>query len=108
MEKNITYYKGILPKRITINLVKDKNEIWVKVLELPNCNGVVLDISDLSLIVTKLIYDHFEVNNDYRKELGNYNTIDEIHSVIEEVTTKNLELNLETIEIIMKIKMIMI
>lgn len=108
MEKNITFYKGILPNRVTINLVKDKNKILVKVLELPHCNGDITDICDLSLVVTNLIFDHFEVNNDYRKGLGIYTTIDNAHFDMAELIKKNLESNIETSEIIMKIKMILV
>lgn len=72
MAKTKEYYKSLLPDRLTVEIHKEKNEIWAKVRELPNCYTQANSFLELVDMLNDSIYAYLSIPKKYQKEVGYY------------------------------------
>ena len=87
-EKKIAHFKSILPSRIKVQVIKDDVGVWARVLDLPHCYTQTTDIKDLPEMLTDLVFTHFEIPEEYRKDLGEYIPLSKNHIRLEETFRK--------------------
>lgn len=72
MAKTKEYYKSLLPDRLTVEIHKEKNEIWAKVKELPHCYTQANSFLELVDMLNDAIYTYLSIPKKYQKEVGYY------------------------------------
>ena len=72
-EKNLQFYKKLLPKRLTVEINKTKEDnLWAKVKELPHCYTQAKNFLELIEMINDAVYTYLEIPNKYKKKVGYY------------------------------------
>ena len=71
-EKDLQFYKGLMPDQLTMEIHRTDEGFWAKVKELPNCYTQANDFSGLIEMVNDAIYTYLEIPDKFRKEVGFY------------------------------------
>ena len=71
-EKNIQFYKKLLPKKITVTIHKTKEGFWAKVKELPHCYTQAKNFAELIEMVNDAVFTHLEIPKKFRAKSGYY------------------------------------
>ncbi len=71
-EKNLQFYKELMPGQLTLEVHKSKEGLWAKVKELPHCYTQGKGFFELIEMVNDAIYAYLEIPNKFRKEVGFY------------------------------------
>jgi len=82
MAKTKEHYKSLLPDRLTVEIHKEKDEIWAKVIEFPNCYTQANGFLELVDMLNDSIYTYLSIPKKYQKEVGYYipqEVMEEIH-----------------------------
>ena len=71
-EKDLQFYKELLPNQLTLDIHKTDECFWAKVKELPHCYTQAKDFFELIEMVNDAIYTYLEIPDTFRKIVGFY------------------------------------
>lgn len=71
-EKNLQFYKKLLPERLTLEINKTEEGFWAEVKELPHCYTQGNTFLELIEMINDSIYTYLEVPQKFRKKVGYY------------------------------------
>lgn len=71
-EKNLQFYKKLMPERLTLEIHKTNEGLWAKVKELPHCYTQANDFLGLIDMTNDAIYTYLEIPDKFRKGVGFY------------------------------------
>ena len=71
-EKNLQFYKNLMPDQLTLEIHKTEEGLWAKVKELPNCYTQGKSFFELIEMVNDAIYVYLDIPKKIRKEVGVY------------------------------------
>jgi predicted RNase H-like HicB family nuclease len=95
-ESKIAHFKSILPQRITIQFTKDESGVWARVIDLPHCYTQASNVNELPELITDLVFTHFEIPKDLRKDLGEYIPLSDDHIRLEEAFRRLIDIGTRT------------
>lgn len=97
-EERIAYFRSILPQRINVEVVKNEDDegVWAKITDLPHCYTQAASTNELPQLITDLVLTHFEVPEEFRKEVGEYLPLSESHLRIEEMCRQLMQMTTRT------------
>ncbi|MFH1968097.1 MAG: hypothetical protein ABIJ84_01785 [bacterium] len=71
-EKNLQFYKELMPPKLTLEIHKTEEGLWAKVKELPHCYTQGESFFDLIGMVNDAIYTYLDIPHKFRKKAGIY------------------------------------
>ncbi len=71
-EKDLQFYKELMPNRLTLEIQKSEDGFWAKVKELPHCYTQARDFFELIEMVNDAVYTYLEIPDTFRKMVGFY------------------------------------
>ena len=72
MSHSISYYKKLLPKKLSIQIRKEEGEFWAEIKEFPHCYTQAKTFWELIKMINDAIYTHFDIPENFREKLGYY------------------------------------
>lgn len=89
-EKNLQFYKQLMPEQLTVEIHKTEKGLWAKVKELPHCYTQGKSFFELIQMLNDAIYTYLEIPNKFRKDAGFY-LPKQICDIIDEAKRKQWE-----------------
>lgn len=71
-EKNLQFYKKLMPDKLTLEIHKTEEGFWAKVKELPHCYTQAKNFFELLEMANDSIYTYLDIPNKFRKMVGFY------------------------------------
>lgn len=86
MQKDLNYYKKLLPERISVLVEKNEDgSLWATIKEIPFCYTQASSASELTDMLNDAVFTHLEIPAEYKNEVGFYVPISESHARVEEM-----------------------